>query len=84
MSISRASKQIVEPGRPAEPVSAHLTRLEREAAEAEIAGYISQMTTEMMAMAARARLDLLAYLLSIARTEAETLARRRVSDTPGY
>ena len=51
-------------------------------AEAEIAGYIAQMTGEMMLMASKARLDLLCYLLSIARTEAEVVARQGFSDPP--
>jgi hypothetical protein len=60
----------------------HVAPGERERAEAEIAGYIAQMSAEMMAMASRARLDLLAYLLSIARIEAEVINRRSVSEPP--
>ena len=68
--------------RPSPTIRPIISRTERAAAEAEIAGYIAQMTTEMMAMAAKARLDLLAYLLSIARTEAEVVARQGFGDPP--
>ena len=81
MNLSRASKLPVERRRtPREPARIVPPRRAREEAEAEIAGYIAQMTTEMMEMASRARLDLLAYLLSIARTEAEVVARRGFTD----
>ena len=82
---SRAGKQIFVERRAVprhasqKPLSARALR-EQAAAEAEIAGYIAQMTTEMMTMASKARLDLLAYLLSIARTEAEVVARRGFTD----
>ncbi len=68
--------------RPLAPLRPAPARSERERAEAEIAGYIAQMTGEMMAMAAKARLDLLAYLLSIARTEAEVVARQGFTEPP--
>ncbi len=61
---------------PREAATDLAARRARETAEAEVAGYIAQMTAEMMAMASRANLDLLSYLLSIARTEAETIAHR--------
>ena len=82
MRLSQANKprDAAKP-RPAAP-SPLTSRAEREAAEAEITGYIAQMTGEMMAMAAKARLDLLSYLLSIARTEAEVIARRGFSGPP--
>ena len=47
---------------------------------AEIAGYIAQMTAEMGQMAGAARLDVLAYLLSMARAEARRSARRAPFD----
>jgi hypothetical protein len=52
----------------------------RESAEAEIAGYIAQLTAEMMIMASKTHLDLLAYLLSMARDEAELIARRNAAE----
>jgi hypothetical protein len=47
-------------------------------ARAELAGYIAQMTSELVQMASSARLDLLAHFLAMARIEAELAAR----DTP--
>lgn len=80
MTVSVVRKHPLDRRRaPRPPANREAPRREREAAEAEIAGYIAQMTTEMMAMAASARLDLLSYLLSIARTEAEVIARRDYS-----
>ena len=46
---------------------------------AEVAGYIAQMAAEMGQMAGAARLDILAYLLSMASQEAEMSARRMSS-----
>ena len=46
---------------------------------AEIARYIAQLTAEMAGMAGAARLEMLAYFLSLARTEAETAARSESS-----
>ena len=42
---------------------------------AEIARYIAQLTAEMAGMAGAARLEMLAYFLSLARTEAEMAAQ---------
>ena len=53
-------------------------RRERQESAAEIAGYIAQLTSEMASMAGAAQLDLLAYFLSLARMEAETITRRHV------
>jgi hypothetical protein len=83
MNVSVARKQTLERRASPRPIVQRSTPSEREQAEAEIAGYIAQMTTEMMAMASKARLDLLTYLLSIARTEAEVVARRGFTDHPG-
>ncbi len=44
---------------------------------ADVAVYIAQMTTELGHMARSAKLDVLAYLLAIARTEAERSAGRK-------
>ncbi len=83
MRLSQAKKQPAEARRRIiERPLIRPARDEREEAEAEIAGYIAQMTAEMMEMAARARLDLLSYLLSIARTEAEVVARRGFTNAP--
>ncbi|HUZ67886.1 MAG TPA: hypothetical protein VMU56_09515 [Beijerinckiaceae bacterium] len=46
----------------------------------EIARYIAQLTAEMTRLAAAAQLDLLAYLLSMAQSEADAAARA-TSDT---
>jgi len=43
----------------------------------DIAIYIAQMTAELGLMATSAKLDVLAYLLAIARTEAERSAGRK-------
>lgn len=43
---------------------------------AEIARYIAQLTAEMCRMAADVKLETLAYFLSMARLEAEMLARK--------
>ncbi|NDA47183.1 MAG: hypothetical protein EBY21_07905 [Alphaproteobacteria bacterium] len=43
----------------------------------DIAIYIAQMTAELGLMASSAKLDVLAYLLAIARTEAERSAGRK-------
>ncbi len=84
MSMSSARKHpLYRRKSPREPATSHLTRETREAAQAEVAGYIAHMSAEMMVMAARANLDLLSYLLSIARTEAETVAHRGGSHPPG-
>jgi len=45
------------------------------AAVAEVARYIAQLSAEMSQMAAEVKLDTLAYFLSMARLEAEMLAR---------
>ena len=83
MSYSQAKRPAAEVRRRVQDATPVIQpRTPREEAEAEIAGYIAQMTTEMMEMAARARLDLLSYLLSIARTEAEVVARRGFTDAP--
>jgi hypothetical protein len=83
MNVSGAGKRSSPlERRPPEAATGRATKTEREQAEAEIAGYIAQMTTEMMSLAAKARLDLLAYLLSIARIEAEVVARRGFTDPP--
>lgn len=83
MSISIARKHPLDRRRaPRNSAPLKSTQKAREAAEAEVAGYIAQMTTEMMAMAASAHLDLLSYLLSIARTEADVIARRGYSKAP--
>ena len=52
------------------------TPQQSQTGSAEIAGYIAQMTAEMGQMADAARLDVLAYLLSMARREAKRSARR--------
>ncbi len=49
---------------------------------AETAQYIAQLTAELATMAAAARLDTLAYLLAMARVEAEISARAGGLDTP--
>lgn len=41
----------------------------------EVARYIAQLTAEMTRLAAAAQLDLLAYLLSMAQSEADAAAR---------
>lgn len=46
----------------------------------DVAIYIAQMTNELGHMARSAKLDVLAYLLAIARTEAERLAGRKAFD----
>ncbi len=56
------------------------TRQERRESEAEVATYIAQLTAEMGAMASAARLDLVAYFLSLAKMEAETVARRHIME----
>ena len=56
---------------------------ERLESEAEIAGYIAQLTAEMGQMAQSARFDLLAYFLSLAKLEAETIQRRPIMDEFG-
>ena len=53
-------------------------RQDRQEAEAELAGYIAQMTGELASMASGARFDMIAYFLSLARMEAEMVARRHV------
>lgn len=65
---------------PTPPKHNAAARRERLEAEAEIAGYIAQLTAEMSAMAETSRLDLLAYFLSLARLEAETIVRRPIMD----
>ncbi|MBL8590139.1 MAG: hypothetical protein JNK46_16520 [Methylobacteriaceae bacterium] len=52
------------------------------AREAEIAGYIAEITGELAQMAQSARLDVLAHFLTLARLEAE-LAARRARDGDG-
>ncbi len=52
------------------------SRRQRLESEAEIAGYVGQLTAEMGNMAQAAHLDLLSYFLSLARMEAETAAAR--------
>lgn len=54
------------------------SKRERQVAEAEIAGYIAQMSAEMAGMAQTSNLDLLAYFLSLARMEAETITQRAI------
>ncbi len=50
--------------------------VERNAqATAELAGYIAQMSAELMHMASAARLDMAAHFLSLAHVEAEIAAR---------
>lgn len=44
---------------------------------ASVSAYIGEMTAELAGMARQAELDVLAYLLDIARLEAETTARSR-------
>lgn len=44
----------------------------------EVARYIAQLTAEMTRLAAAAQLDLLAYLLSMAQSEADAAARSGV------
>ena len=68
---------------PAQSTRAAVSRRERLESEAEIAGYIAQLTAEMATMAGAARLDLLAYFLSLARMEAETVMRRPIMDEHG-
>ena len=46
---------------------------------AEIARYIAQLTAEMCRMAGLAKLDTLAYFLSMARLEAEMAARQETA-----
>lgn len=48
---------------------------ESVASTAELSGYIAEICTELTAMATASRLDLLAYLLGMARLEADQLAR---------
>jgi hypothetical protein len=48
-------------------------------ARAELAGYIAQMTSELVDMASAARFDLLAHFLAMARVEAELAAREAAS-----
>ena len=68
-----------EPGSRPAP-AARKERQERQEAEAELAGYIAQMTGELASMASGARFDMIAYFLSLARMEAEMVARRHVID----
>ena len=65
------------------PRNAAALRKERLESEAEIAGYIAQLTAEMGQMAQSARFDLLAYFLSLAKLEAETIQRRPIMDEFG-
>jgi hypothetical protein len=51
-----------------------------EGSAEETAGYISDMVGALAAMASEARLDLLTYLLNMARVEAELQSRQ--SETP--
>ena len=62
--------------------AAAVRRQDRES-DAEIAGYIGQMTSELATMASTARLDLLAYFLNLARLEAEVVQRRHVMEGLG-
>jgi hypothetical protein len=48
-----------------------------DVSRAEIAGYIAQMSTELKQMAGAARLDILAYLLSLAAEEANAATRQK-------
>lgn len=48
----------------------------------EIARYIAQLTAEMTRLAAAAQLDLLAYLLSMAQSEADAAARAASDHDP--
>jgi|GEM_PF-7049128 hypothetical protein len=45
------------------------------AGTADVARYVADMTAQLEAMATAAKLDFLAYLLSLARAESETIAR---------
>ena len=51
-------------------------RRERLDSEAEVAAYIAQLSAELSTMAQAAHFDLVAYFLSLARLEAEMIARR--------
>lgn len=46
------------------------------AEQAEAASYIADMTAELARMAGQRQLDMLTYLLNMARVEAEMIARR--------
>lgn len=84
MPISRLLKQAPTRAKPTPPPQIHKhsasDRQSRLEAEAEIASYIAQLSGEMSALAETSRLDLLAYFLSLARLEAETIVRRPVMD----
>lgn len=55
-------------------------RRERREKEAEIARYIAGMTGELAAMATGARLDMIAWFLSLARLEAEMVTKQQIID----
>jgi hypothetical protein len=78
-SIARTKPDAAPQISPRSRVS-HRERLE---SEAEIATYIAQLSAEMSTMAGSARLDLLAYFLTLARMEAETIMRRPIMDEFG-
>ncbi len=48
----------------------------------DVARYIADMTTELASMARAARLDLLAYFLSMANAESESIARGGADGKP--
>jgi len=51
--------------------------IRRQADDLETARYIADMTREMSAMARRADLDVIAYLLELARLEAEETVQKK-------
>ena len=76
---TRLRKHTIKPGSDADP--ARPASSPRQAAPAtEIASYIAQLTAEMGQMAAAAKLEVLAYLLAMARVEAEMIVRRDADD----
>jgi hypothetical protein len=80
MTIARAFKGVTVTRTKATPAlqqkSAAAARRERLEGEAEIAGYIAQLSEELASMAQAARFELVAYFLSMAKMEADAIARR--------
>jgi len=69
-----------QPADAADPVTGTPEAAAQQAAaeredRAMVAGYIADMSAELAALAARARIDMLAYFLNLARVEAEIQTR---------
>ena len=74
--IDRRTIKPVSNADPARPASSS----QQAAPATEIASYIAQLSAEMGQMAAAAKLEVLAYLLAMARVEAEMIVRRDAHD----